>query len=147
VIRRTTLGHRHTLEELYGRAKAEVGGALKAKGSQDAKCPTEGRGTWVRLSTNLRRHQPCAPFSHGSQSCATGFYQLSHEALGGVLHHDSHRKSMHSVALELRQYLSEFTPNCPRVPFALQEPPPSSVLTVFNHFHGEPRGPCLERHG
>lgn len=91
---RTTLGHRHTQEELYGRAKAEMGGA---EDSQDAKCPPEGRGTWVRLSTNLRRDQPCAPSSHGSQNYATGFYQQSHGALGAGLYHNSHEKSMHGV--------------------------------------------------
>lgn len=98
---RTTLGHRRTQEELYGRAKAEVGGA---------KCPPEGRGTWVRLSTNLRRHQPCAPSSHGSQSFATGFfYQLSHAALGTALYHNNHEKSTHGVYLELLQPLSELS--------------------------------------
>lgn len=101
-----------------GRAKAEVGGALKAKGSQDAKRPPEGRGAWVRLPQPSEGTSPTlAPSSHSSQSWATGVYRLSHATLGRVLYHNSHEKSMHG--LERLQPLSEFTPNCPRVPFGL----------------------------
>lgn len=72
----------YTQEELCGEAKAEVGGVPKAKGSQDAECPPDGRGAWVRLSTNLRSTSPALPPLKAVKTVQpTGFYQLNHTTM------------------------------------------------------------------